>query len=48
MLTVAEAQAIVLRHSRPLPRSIMPLIMAAVVAAMGVLAAVVVLVSALH
>ena len=37
-----------MRHSQPLPRSIMPLIMAVVVAAMAVLAAVVVLVSALR
>jgi putative membrane protein len=37
-----------MRHSQPLPRSIMPLIMAVVVAAMAVLAAVVVLASALR
>ena len=37
-----------MRHSRPLPRSVMPIIMAVVIATMGVLSAVVVLVSALR
>ena len=37
-----------MRHSQPLPRSVMPIIMAAVIATMGVLSAVVVLLSALH
>ena len=37
-----------LRHGRPLPRSVMPLIMAVIVATMGILSAVVVLVSALR
>jgi len=37
-----------MRHGSPLPRSVMPLIMAIVIAAMAVLAAVVVLVSALR
>jgi len=37
-----------LRHGQPLPRSVMPVIMAVVVATMGVLSAVVVLVSALR
>jgi len=37
-----------MRHGWPLPRSVMPLIMAVVIAAMAVLSAVVVLVSALR
>ena len=37
-----------MRHGRPLPRSVMPVIMTVVIAAMAVLAAVVVLVSALR
>jgi len=37
-----------LRHGRPLPRSVMPLIMAVIVATMGALSAIVVLVSALR
>ena len=37
-----------MRHSQPLPRSVMPIIMAVVIATMGVLSAVVVLLSALH
>ena len=37
-----------MRHGRPLPRSVMPLIMAVIIAVMGVAAAVVVLVSALR
>jgi putative membrane protein len=37
-----------MRHGRPLPRSVMPLIMAVVVAAMALLAAVVVLLSVLR
>jgi putative membrane protein len=37
-----------MRHGQPLPRSIMPVIMTVVIAAMAVLAAVVVLVSALR
>ena len=37
-----------MRHSQPLPRSVMPIIMAVVIATMGVLSAVVVLLSALR
>jgi putative membrane protein len=37
-----------MRHSQPLPRSVMPIIMAVVIATMGVLSAAVVLLSALH
>jgi hypothetical protein len=37
-----------MRHGRPLPRSVMPVIMTVVIAAMAVLAAIVVLASALR